>query len=199
MTSSSTCLLFFQSRRQNKSTFLKTLVDMCIKMSTCGNKTENTWNGLKWMSSPVNCTSANILACRYTVRHVEINKGQMKSCEICLHMWTAHFLHIFTCGPKFRLVETKQKTWRNVYILIHMWKCAQMCNSHVKTYISRCRKKTEDTRKHVKWMSSLVSCTFSHIFTCAVEFKYVKINSKCDTFTWEKGHGWRPQESLWLQ
>lgn len=165
MTSSSTCLLFFQSRRQNKSTFLKTLVDMCIKMSTCGNKTENTWNGLKWMSSPVNCTSANIIACRYTVRHVEINKGQIKSCEICLHMWTAHFLHIFTCGPKFRLVETKQKTWRNVYILIHMWIAHFRTFSHVDINFHMWKQ----NREHIKTYGNIdahVQICISVQFTC---------------------------------
>lgn len=176
------------------------------------------------MSSLVSYTFINIFTCWYKFPHMETKQKTHENVEMLMRMWKCAQLcnshvktyiswygnktektqnlvkcmssHVNCRFPNVDLTsqnKTKQRTRKN------MWKCAQMCNSHVKTYISRCRNKTEITRKHVKLMSSLVSCTFSHIFTCVLEFKHVKVNSKCDIFTWEKGHGWRPQESLWLQ
>ena len=73
------------------------------------------------------------------------------------------FINIFTCWYKFPHMETKQKTHENVEMLMRMWKCAQLCNSHVKTYISWYGNKTEKTQNLVKCMSSHVNCRFPNV------------------------------------
>lgn len=88
------------------------------------------------------------------------NREHMQSCE--MFVFTCE-QHISECGSKLpRTCET------------HMWKCAQMCNSHVKTHISRYGNRTEKTQNHVKHMSSHVNCTFLQIFTCGYKVPHMK-------------------------
>lgn len=126
---------------------------MCIKMSTCGNKTENTWNDFKCMSSSVNGTFAHILTCRYTVWHVE----KQRTNEIMQNLSSHVNCTVF--------VETKLKTHE---AMCTFW--STMCNSHVKRCISRYGDKTEKTLNHVKCKSSHVNCTFLQILTCGYTF-----------------------------